>query len=170
MNEDQPTTAAEHGKEPDSHHQPTDPFLAILVQAINHTPGWEIGVILHVNGVTISGMLCSMTSFFREQAEIIRQTGSPETAEVRASFAKTFDWLAEETEPRSAAEPAESDGTGTDGEDLPQFIHLRAATVHAPGADAPLPEILWRGRLGHVSGWSIGNFGPKPPPRSEYAT
>ena len=36
------------------------------------------------------------------------------------------------------------------------FIHLRAARVFTSGSDQPLPETLWRGRLSHVSAWSLG--------------
>jgi hypothetical protein len=170
---DEPQTPAEHDVEADRHRLPQDAFLAILVQAVDHTPGWEVGVTLHVNGVIISGLLCSMTSFFEEQAEMIRRLGSAETAEARQGFAELFDWLADQTQTPPGAEHAEGGEaaeTGASGADLPEFIHLRAATVHAPGTDAVLPETLWRGRLDHVSGWSIGNFGPKPPPRSRAAT
>jgi hypothetical protein len=78
-----------------------------------------------------------MTSFFEEQAELIRQLGSAETAETRYEFAKLFDWLAEQTtQARPKAEPGDGDedaATEAAAEDLPEFIHLRAATVHAPG-------------------------------------
>jgi len=170
---DEPQTPAERDAEADRHRLPQDAFLGILVQAVDHTPGWEIGVTLHVNGVIISGLLCSITSFFEEQAETIRRLGSAETAEARQGFAELFDWLADQTQTRPGTEQAEGDEdaeTEEAGADLPEFIHLRAATVHAPGTDAVLPETLWRGRLDHVSGWSIGNFGPKPPPRSRPAT
>jgi hypothetical protein len=36
------------------------------------------------------------------------------------------------------------------------YIHLRAARVFTSGSAQPLPEMLWRGRLSHVSGWSVG--------------
>jgi hypothetical protein len=123
----------------------------------------EIGVTLHVSGVIISGLLCSITSFFEEQAEVIRRLGSVENAEARQGFAELYDWHADQTQTQPAIEPAE-DGQAAEteeaGADLPDFIHLRAASVHAPGTDAVLPETLWRGRLDHVSGWSIAPTGP----------
>jgi hypothetical protein len=167
---DEPRTPAEQDAEAGRDRLSQDPFLAILVQAINQNSGWEFGVTLHVNGVIISGLLCSMTSFFEEQAEMIRRLGSADSAEARQGFAEIFDWLAEQTRTQASGEQTGGDEavkTGTAAADLPEFIHLRAATVHAPGTDAVLPETLWRGRLDHVSGWSIGNFGPKPPPRSD---
>jgi hypothetical protein len=170
---DEPQTPAKQDAEADRQRLSKDAFLAILVQAVDHKPGWEIGVTLHVNGVIISGLLCSVTSFFEEQAEMIRRLGSAETAEAREGFARVFDWLADQTQTRPGTEQAEGDEaaeTEEAGAYLPEFIHLRAATVHAPGTDAVLPENLWRGRLDHVSGWSVGNLGPKPPPRSRAAT
>jgi hypothetical protein len=107
-----------------------------------------------------------MSSFFNEQADVIRRSSSGRSAEDIEGFAKMFDWLSEQSLTESGADQAndgEADGTETAESDLPGFIHLRAATVHAPGTDAVLPETLWRGRLDHVSGWSIGNFGPKLP-------
>jgi hypothetical protein len=41
------------------------------------------------------------------------------------------------------------------------FIHLKDAYAYAPGAK-PLLIGLWRGRLGHVSGWSVGSYGSQP--------
>jgi hypothetical protein len=157
------------GKTGYSQKPPKDPLLAVLVKYVDKTPGWEFGLTLHVNGVIVSGMLCAMTSFFEEQANLIREYAPPENGEGQREFAKSFDYLAEESRPGSSDDQvsdrdvAESEGNE---DPLPGFIHLRAATVHAPGTDAVLPEMLWRGRLDHVSGWSIGNFGPKPPPRS----
>jgi hypothetical protein len=160
---DQLEPQAEQDAEADGHYPPKDPLLAILVQGVNNSE-WQFGVTLHVNGVIISGMLCSMTSFFKEQAEMIRQLGSPETAEGRQSFATIFDELAEDVHVDTGARDGDDDAVALRS-NLPGFIHLRAATVQAPGTDAVLPETLWRGRLDHVSGWSIGNFIPKPPPR-----
>ncbi|HTS97026.1 MAG TPA: hypothetical protein VMI33_10430 [Streptosporangiaceae bacterium] len=169
MSHHEPQMIAMQGKEADRRQPPKDPFLAVLVKAVNGAPGWEFGVTLHVNGLIISGLLCSMTSFFEEQAELFRQLGSAETAEARQGFAEVFDALAEQSQSQPGIEHANGDqavASDAPETDLPSFIHLRAATVHAPGTDAVLPETLWRGRLDHVSGWSIGNFGPKPPPRS----
>jgi hypothetical protein len=171
LNDELPT-AAERGAGTDGSSPSNDPFLAVLVQTVNEHPGWEIGVTLHVNGVIISGLMCSMPSFFEELAEMLRETGSADSAESRNEFAKIFDWLSEDSRvgPRDdQTEDDDMDQTESAASDLPAFIHLRAATVHAPGTDAVLPETLWRGRLDHVSGWSIGNFGPKPPPHSAAA-
>jgi len=74
---DESQIPAEQGAKPHGDRLPKDPLLAILVQGINRFPGNEIGVILHVNGVIVSGMLCSMTSFFEANAELIRRVGSP---------------------------------------------------------------------------------------------
>jgi hypothetical protein len=161
----EPQTPAEHGAKVEGRRPAKDPLLAILVKSIDSL-GAEISVTLHVNGVIISGMMCSIKSFFEEQAEMIRQLAPAGDG----GFAEAFDWLAGQIEAQPSTEHAGEDAEATEieaaGADLPDFIHLRAASVHAPGTTAVLPETLWRGRLEHVSGWSIGTFGPKPPPRS----
>jgi hypothetical protein len=145
-----------------------DSFLALLVKAVNSNPGGEIGITISVNGLIISGLVCSITTYFEEQAELIRRLGSAEN-----ELAKLFDWLAEQSQIHADVELAEGeDGTGADAAvgTLPDFIHMRAATVHAPGTNLSLPPVLWRGRLEHVSGWSIGNFSPKPQPHDRTAS
>lgn len=165
----EPQAPAEHGAQVEGRRPAKDPLLAVLVKTVDDL-GAEIGVTLHVNGVIISGLMCSMKSFFEEQAEMIRQLGPADDG----GFAKTFDWLAEQIQEQPSTEGGGEDDEDAEAEaagaDLPNFIHLRAASVHAPGTTAVLPETLWRGRLEHVSGWSIGNFGPKPPPRSRVTT
>jgi hypothetical protein len=160
----EPEKPAEQDNGAHDHRPPRDPYLASLVKLVDDNPGWEIGLTLHVNGVIVSGLLCSMISFFEEQAEIIRQPGQAETAEGRLWFAEVFDSVVNEIKGWADAKHVDEEKgeeTGAALGDLPAFIHLRAATVHAPGTDAVLPEVLWRGRLDHVSGWSIGNLGPK---------
>lgn len=159
-------TPAEQDATTTTSQAPRDPFLALLVRFMNGHPGNEMGVTLHVNGVIISGMMCSMSSFFDEQADVIRRSSSGRSAEDIEDFAKAFDWLSEQSLTQSGddqAKDGEVDETEAAESDLPEFIHLRAATVHAPGTDAVLPETLWRGRLEHVSGWTLGNFGRKLP-------
>jgi hypothetical protein len=83
-----------------------------------------------------------------------------------------YDFLSEHALGQSGryqAKDGEVDEAEAAESDLPEFIHLRAATVHAPGTDAVPPETLWRGRLEHVSGWSIGNFGRKLPRNNGWA-
>lgn len=109
MSHHESQTIAKRGTETDGRQPPKDPFLAILVKAVNEAPSWEFGVTLHVNGLIISGLLCSMTSFFEEQAELIRQLGSAETAEARRGFAEIFDWLAEQSQSQPDIERADDD-------------------------------------------------------------
>jgi hypothetical protein len=66
------------------------------------------------------------------------------------------------------ASTEQPDGTGTEGKpdddaatttfNRVMYIHLRDATVFAPGAQPTLAKTLWRGRLSHVSGWSLGQL------------
>lgn len=41
---------------------------------------------------------------------------------------------------------------------IPVCIHLRGTTVWTPGVTQPISAGLWRGRLSHVSAWSLGNL------------
>ena len=161
----EPQTSADKVVTVSNPRPPKDTLLALLVQGVDKYPGdGAIGITLHVNGVIISGLLCSMTSFFEKQAEFIRRTVTPEGE--GGGFADIFDWLAKESRsqpPDAQTEGSEDDETETAKDDLPGFIHLRAATVWAPRANGDLPETLWRGRLDHVSGWSIGTFGHESP-------
>ena len=118
-----------------------DVFLALIVQGINQTKS-EMGLTLHVNGLVVSGVLCSMTTYALEQADMLRRHGVP-------GFAEVFDTLADGQGEATAADEAGG---------LPDFIHLKDATVYAPGSGTSLPKTLWRGRLGHVSGWSVGSY------------
>src|SRR6266568_1872403 len=70
-------TPAEEDAKADGHREPKDPFLAILVKTINESPDWEIGVTLHVNGVIISGLLCSMSRLRRDQTASIPKVTKP---------------------------------------------------------------------------------------------
>jgi hypothetical protein len=146
------------------HRWPKDPLLATLVDLVDRSPffdpqqppssGLEIGVTLDVNGVVISGMLCSLRSYLEDQANFLRSQGSTESAPIGEALSGLFSKIAEQVKPELQDESSTEISTN--------FIHLREATVHAPGTDGYLLQPFWRGRLDHVSGWSIGNYGHKP--------
>ena len=132
----------------------------MLVKSFGNMPGTEIGITLHVSGEIVSGLMIPLTDYLDEMAALVRDNGSPESAAARGGLAEVFSLAAAESRPAADADLAELIDTAPE----PAFIHLRQATVHAPGSDAVLPATLWRGRLDHVSGWSLGNFGYKLPP------
>jgi hypothetical protein len=127
-----------------------DGLLGVLVRTMNALPGSEIGVTLHVSGVIISGQIIAMSDYFAGlAAEIAGASGSPDSAAGRAAFAEIFAKLAADSRPAPDTDPT--------GQPDPDFIHLRDARVISPNTGrAALPPGLWRGRLSHVSAWSLG--------------
>jgi len=127
-------------------HATPDPMLVVMVEAVNKF-GAELPLTLHVSGVVISGILVSGRRFFEQMAEWLASEGAQEFAE---SFA------------RPTAELFRGPDTEPGDEGLAEmsaiYIHLRAARVFTSGSDRPLPETLWRGRLSHVSAWSLGTM------------
>lgn len=146
-------------------HQP-DWFLCQMVEWANRF-GVELGVTLNVKGQVISGTLISGTRYFNALAEVFR--GDSEEDSIAGQLAKMVQLHAGIYEPYDLAllgpQNSASDvgDTGDGAIDLPPeptFIHLRDARVFAPG-QSPLPSnggVLWRGRLGQIDGFSIGQL------------
>ena len=126
-----------------------------LVEAVN-TLDMDIGVTLHVAGVVISGTLISGRKFFHHIAQALREAAARHDAQAAEGLAEGFTAVADSY--RLWAEH-ERQSDSNDDQDairpLTLYIHLRDAAVYAPGGP-PLPGMLWRGRLAHVSGWSLG--------------
>jgi len=135
-----------------------DVVLRMLVGLVNDSD-LEMGVTLHVSGVIVSGVLISYKSYWEEFRVLVRENGSPESRVAREAFADTFTAaITGASLGPSGVEP------GVEGEEAappapPNHLHLRDATVWAPGVEPTLAKTLWRGRLSHVSAWSIGTFG-----------
>ncbi len=125
-----------------------DLMLRGMVEAVSRSDSAEIGLTLYVSGIVISGILVSGRRFFELMADWLASEGARDFAEnfVRP-IADMFSSPDVEPADEGQAKPADVN-----------FIHLRAARVFTSGAGRPLPETLWRGRLSHVSGWSIGNM------------
>jgi len=109
---------------------PSDGVLGVLVQAMDALPGSMIGVTLHVSGVIVTGQMIAISDYFTELAAVFAE-------------------LADDIRP--------ADGAPLDDRAAPVFIHLRDARVMSPDtARSKWPPVLWRGRLDHVSAWSLG--------------
>ena len=121
-----------------------DPILTAMVQVINQSDANKIGLTLQVCGSTITGTAISASAFFDQMAQWVAERGARDFGE---SFAKPM-----------AATLREEQAAPEDEQSIPRFIHLRDAAVYAPGAAQSIPQPLWRGRLSHVSGWSIGSL------------
>jgi hypothetical protein len=142
-------------------HVLPDRFLMTLVELVNDAGELEIGMTLHVSGVIVSGLLISDRRYFELLNEAVQPGGSQESAGLREALG---DALTDQAESDRAAEFS----TETDSEQaalelfLTSYIHMRNAEVHAPGGPGRLAPALWRGRLSHVSGWSVGVLGGRP--------
>lgn len=135
-----------------------DVILRILVGLVNDSKDIEMGVTLHVSGIIVSGVLISHETYWEAFRVVMRENGSPDTQAARQTFADAFTAGIMGKDLDGNREPAAEDEEAGHAEP-PNHIHLRDAVVWAPGVEPTLPRTLWRGRLSHVSAWSIGTFG-----------
>jgi hypothetical protein len=139
-----------------------DDVLRFLVDLVNDAKDVEMGVTLHVSGTIVCGVLVSYETYWNAFRELVRKNGSPETQPIREGFADAFTGFLLGAGIAAGAEQGDLAGEEDDeaaASALPNYIHLRDAVVWAPGVDPTLAKTLWRGRLSHVSAWSIGVFG-----------
>lgn len=155
-NEPDPTPAPEPSVVLEVNTEP-DILLRALVGTVNQTKDMEIGLTLHVSGLVVSGILISYTSYLQALAALLRENGSPESQAGRDVLASTFELLID-GDGETATDPASQQNETSP----PNHIHLRAATSHSPGSPGYFPKTLWRGRLSHVSAWSMGSIEPGP--------
>jgi hypothetical protein len=129
-----------------------DPALLALVDALNtfDSDSSSIGITLDVSGVIVTGKLVGAAVFFDAMEKMLEAAGQPEFAD---AFAKPHADLMRE-------EAAHDDGS--DDRLRPRFIHLVDARVVTSNDARPIPRQLWRGRLSHVSGWSVGILEVEP--------
>jgi hypothetical protein len=155
-----PQSEAEFFREIRDTTMPFDPELLRLVHFFNVLDTAELGITLHVNGGIISGMLISMTQYFRLLTKAFGNPSNvgkytdPGAGEPFVEFFRPSLESAEKsvTESRESHTPPPS----------PRHIHLRQAHTLVPGQQ-PYIESLWRGRLTQVDGWSISLLAPIPP-------
>ncbi|MEU5637507.1 hypothetical protein [Streptomyces rishiriensis] len=137
--------------EHDPLHQPAAPVvteptpdvqLQMLVRLIGQDPDAALPITLTVGGGHLSGDLISHEAWTAEWARSLRSFDGP-GAQLLKHFPEEVD-------------QAVADRQGRPGpQRLPQWIHLRDATV-AAGTGRPVVMPLWRGRLADVAGWSLG--------------
>ncbi|OZD38794.1 MULTISPECIES: hypothetical protein [Nocardiaceae] len=127
--------------------------LVSLVRVVDRVQGFEMGVTLHVSGTVVSGLLISGATYFSLLAKKVAQgAAAAEDKRARKALADLFiDIGGTYSDVADAGEPSIS------------YLHLRGASVFAPGASYALPETLWRGRLSQVSGWSLGSYNTPGP-------
>jgi hypothetical protein len=130
-----------------------DPLLQKLVAGGYANPDFEMSITLYVSGMVVSGTVISVSAYWRELVATLFPNASPELASEAKELA---DSLADtHVMPGDFEVPP---GEEADSGPLSNYIQLRDATVFAPGARPTLPRTLWRGRLSHVSAWSLGSI------------
>jgi hypothetical protein len=122
-----------------------DWLLEELVSYVNHE-GLQVGISLNVPGAIMSGTLISVTQYFDEFAAQFEAglAANPEQAKI---FFDRFSSFKPTEEELSKHRP------------IPQFIHLKDAKLHSPGATRKSVIVpLWRGRINEVAGFFLGVF------------
>ncbi len=124
-----------------------DAFLRSLVMLA--MSGVSVDVSLTVNGIIVCGQIASGREYFERVIE-------------------DFDKGLQSEEIKKAIWPLfESYRDGYLPENLDKmeiaFIHLKDATFHSPAGAAGIPngdarKQIWRGKLSHVSGFTLGRF------------
>ena len=115
-----------------------DPLLALFARLVSDTDA-EIHVTLAVGGGVVTGALISQVKWMRLSAETMNAT-VPGSGVIPDELGRM---LAAVT----------SGGTTHD------YLHLKDARYIGPTGMMPeRPQMLWRGRISQVAGWSWGSF------------
>lgn len=123
-----------------------DPLLASLVRDVNTRDTEEgLSITLTVGGVLVSGKLGSRTAYNRACMWHLDQGAERDSAAVRAAFRADVD--ADDTSPSA----------------WPAYVHVQDVRFFdATGASVPRgrhwPSVWWRGRIGAVDGWTLGEL------------
>ena len=126
-----------------------DAHLEILLRLVDAQPEASLKICLTTPGGIVAGRLVGSRAWAdRWELAVSAATGAEDRADHMAHLAHTV---------RSALKQTEPD-TGDGG--LHAFIHLVDVTFLSVPATATAP--LWRGRLGDVSGWSLGAPADRP--------
>jgi hypothetical protein len=115
-----------------------DPLLSLFASLVSDTDA-EIHVTLAVAGGVVTGALISQVKWMRLSAETMNAT-VPGSGVIPDELARM---LVTET----------SEGTPH------EYLHLKDARYIGPTGMIPeRPQMLWRGRISEVAGWSWGSF------------
>ena len=123
-----------------------DPLLASLVRDVNTRDAEEgLSITLTVRGMLVSGKLGSRTAYTRACMWHLDQGAERDSAGVRAAFHADVD--TDEASPSA----------------WPSFVHVQDVRFFdATGASVPRgrhwPSVWWRGRIGDIDGWTLGEL------------
>lgn len=144
-----------------------DLLLAVLVQSFNSAadPEASASITLTAGGLVVSGDLVPAWAWLRDLRGLL-SSGSGSAA---GGLADVFGMFADDAlgdvlikdATRDVQDPSDPPANGAaDPTTLPITIHLARAQVLGAHHHQELPGGLWRGRLSHVSGWTLGRFEP----------
>jgi len=126
-----------------------DWFLQNLIEYSNKI-GLSFSVTVIVGGSVISGQTISGRSYFERFTKLFSDPLKGQNIEIAQAFADEFESYAKIYDDKESTEP-------------PGYIHLRDVFIIQPNSRIPTGEtsnILWRGRVDAIDGFSIGSFGP----------
>lgn len=140
-------------------HALPDQVLEALVRAVNESPDTKIGIALYVSGLVISGSLIPAGVFFKQLSGLLQEADGP--APLRETVAQLMLEISDSYSVTGHIPSSEEDGeTATI---LPVYVHLENAAVWTDATSGGSLSVgLWRGRLSHVSGWSMEEYSPSP--------
>lgn len=119
-------------------HRGGDPLLSLFARLVSDTDA-EIHVTLAVGGGVVTGALISHMKWMRLSAETMNAT-VPGSGVIPDELAKMLVAQASEGTPH-------------------EYLHLKDARYMSPTGMMPeRPQMLWRGRISEVAGWSWGSF------------
>lgn len=125
------------GQSPDPPDRGGDPLLSLFARLVSDTDA-EIHMTLAVGGGVVTGALISQVKWLRLSAETMNAT-VPGSGVIPDELGKMVTETAK----------------GTPHE----YLHLKDARYISPtGAMPERPQMLWRGRISQVAGWSWGSF------------
>lgn len=130
---------------------PDTDFLPVIF-ARWATLGVELPVTVTTGGTVITGIVTSANAYFKQMSDGFRGDGS-DTSEIRDMLCKVFDNLADQTDTRNLSEQEKDDLPD------PVFLHLRDASIAAPGQPLfPASKLAWRVRINRIDAISIGQL------------
>lgn len=120
---------------------PADGLLVALAEVARHKDGFELGITVNVPGGTVTGIMIGPRAWLR----ILGASGEGPAHEFLRSLAGGMNEILE----------------NAGAEVTTQFLHLRDAQYVSGGRFTPTNAgLLWRGRLGEITGFSIGTLTP----------
>ncbi|GEM_PF-6040307 len=138
-------------------HHSSDSQLVALVALADASEDFALDVTLTLPGGVICGNLIGYSTWLRKQAALLQPSGHSRYIDYLNKLAD----LVQENQKNSSVDPL-NDPRYENDPTVPLCIHLADAFYVHPTVTIPANEdLLWRGRISEVSGWSTGVFKPQ---------